>query len=72
MARLYIKIMSKSDTVLGGCFRIIISFILTIIILILLANINRRTKTLEQRTRFLIEKDTLIIREISGKEYYYR
>lgn len=62
----------NSVELIAGCLKIIFSFILTIIILILLVNINKRTKLIEQRTRFLIEKDTLIIREISGKEYYYR
>lgn len=62
----------NSVELIAGCLKIIFSFILTIIILILLVNINKRTKIIEQRTRFLIEKDTLIIREISGKEYYYR
>lgn len=62
----------NSAELIAGCLKIIFSFVFTIIILILLININKRSKILEQRTRYLIEKDTLIIKEVSGKEYYYR
>lgn len=63
----------NSAELIAGCLKIIFSFVFTIIILILLININKRTKTLEQRTRYLIEsRDSLIIKEIGNKKYYYK
>jgi competence protein ComGC len=60
------------DEIGSGCLKLIFSLIITIIMFVMICNINKRTKLIEQRTRYLIEKDTLIIKEINNKEYYYR
>lgn len=64
--------MSKANNLIAEILGILIKLAFMITLFILVYNTNKRTKLIQKRTRFLIERDTLIIREISGKEYYYR